>query len=694
MMRARNEAKARTEARRAERDARRDEREVRIARLIESEEETGAELERTRERLRDAELAAERARRERARTERDKHAALARCASALAVSVGDLACLQSSLAEKETRCRELEVANATAARVLRETRDEHAVSLRRESAQKDAVQSALEVSRAETAAAIESGARATLEARTRAERVAEEARLERERETLDETNRLASRLETTRAELRRECAANEDFVDVVRRLEARALDLTRRLRAAEASADEHASLAEGFEGRASDRDRIRNVCDDLRSTLADTNRHRDALADELERARVAAALANADATRREATSESRTRELESALEAKRRDVEASEQNARASRRDELRSQERVKALETALEACERCKADHEARRCGAVDAECAALSRLDDSERARKSAAAERDAAAKRLVTVERKLAEATRTLSARGDEVDALNRALSESRRDSAAKDAAVERSERAAKIALENRAASVRALASERDAASCLRRAHSNLAVRHESTLADVERLRVKFSGAERSRAEAETARVAAEEAAAKLENRVENLAGVRQSLTGTLAVEAEKLRGALAQCDALEAEVVQARAGEARAHETLRRVRESLDAETNKTAGLERRLSESRSNERRLDERCERLSELANHLGNECARLTTDGETLETETNRLRSELATVRDGADKEASRGKLRERYAEDLRRKLTAAEAALETLRAGVGARLVPMGSR
>lgn len=694
MMRARNEAKARTEARRAERDARRDEREVRIARLIESEEETGAELERTRERLRDAELAAERARRERARTERDKHAALARCASALAVSVGDLACLQSSLAEKETRCRELEVANATAARVLRETRDEHAVSLRRESAQKDAVQSALEVSRAETAAAIESGARATLEARTRAERVAEEARLERERETLDETNRLASRLETTRAELRRECAANEDFVDVVRRLEARALDLTRRLRAAEASADEHASLAEGFEGRASDRDRIRNVCDDLRSTLADTNRHRDALADELERARVAAALANADATRREATSESRTRELESALEAKRRDVEASEQNARASRRDELRSQERVKALETALEACERCKADHEARRCGAVDAECAALSRLDDSERARKSAAAERDAAAKRLVTVERKLADATRTLSARGDEVDALNRALSESRRDSAAKDAAVERSERAAKIALENRAASVRALASERDAASCLRRAHSNLAVRHESTLADVERLRVKFSGAERSRAEAETARVAAEEAAAELENRVENLAGVRQSLTGTLAVEAEKLRGALAQCDALEAEVVQARAGEARAHETLRRVRESLDAETNKTAGLERRLSESRSNERRLDERCERLSELANHLGNECARLTTDGETLETETNRLRSELATVRDGADKEASRGKLRERYAEDLRRKLTAAEAALETLRAGVGARLVPMGSR
>ena len=656
MMRARNEAKARTEARRAERDARRDEREVRIARLIESEEETGAALERTRERLRDAELAAERARRERARTERDKHAALARCASALAVSVGDLACLQSSLAEKETRCRELDAANATAARVLRETRDEHAVSLRRESAQKDAVQSALEVSRAETAAAIESGARATLEARTRAERVAEEARLERERETLDETNRLASRLETTRAELRRECAANEDFVDVVRRLEARALDLTRRLRAAEASADEHASLAEGFEGRASDRDRIRNVCDDLRSTLADTNRHRDALADELERARVAAALANADATRREATSESRMRELESALEAKRRDVEASEQNVRASRRDELRSQERVKALETALEACERCKADHEARRCGAVDAECAALSRLDDSERARKSAAAERDAAAKRLVTVERKLADATRTLSARGDEVDALNRALSESRRDSAAKDDAVERSERAAKTALENRAASVRALASERDAASCLRRAHSNLAVRHESTLADVERLRVKVSGAERSRAEAETGRVAAEETASELENRVKNLAGVRQSLTETLAVEAEKLRGALARCDALEAEVVEARAGEARAHETLRRVRESLDAETNKTEGLERRLSESRSNERRLDERCERLSELANHLGNECARLTTDGETLETETNRLRSELATVRDASTRRRAAG--------------------------------------
>ena len=205
---------------------------------------------------------------------------------------------------------------------MRETRDEHAVSLRRESAQKDAVQR-LEA-RAETARRSRA-ARATLEARTRAERVAEQARLVRERETLDETNRLASRLETTRAELRRECAANEDFVDVVRRHEARALDLTRRLRAAEASADEHASLAEGFEGRASDRDRIRNVCDDLRSKLADTNRHRDALADELERARAAAALANADATRRDATSESRMRELESALEARRRDVEASEQ---------------------------------------------------------------------------------------------------------------------------------------------------------------------------------------------------------------------------------------------------------------------------------------------------------------------------------------------------------------------------------
>ena len=693
VMRARSEAKARTEARRAERDARRDEREMRIAQLVESEEKTGAALERTRERLRDAELAAERARGEHERTERDKDAALARCANALAVIVGDLACVQSSLAGKETRCRELDAANATAARVLEETRDAHAVALRLETAQKDAVQSALEASRAETAAAIESGARSTLEARTRAERVAEEARLVRERETLDETNRLASRLETTRAELRRERAANEDFVDVVRRHESRALDLTRRLRAAEASADEHASLAEGFEGRASDRDRIRNICDDLRSKLADTNRHRDALADELERARAAAALANADATRREATWESRIRELESALEASRRDVEASEQNAKASRRDELRSQERVKALETMLEACEKCKTDHEARRCGAVDAECAALSRLDDSERARKSAAAERDAAAKRLVTVERELADATRALSARGDEVDALDRALRESRRDVVAKDAAVERSERAAKTALENRAASVRALASERDAASCLRRAHSNLAVRHESTLADVERLRARVSGAERAAAEAETARVAAEEAAAELENRVENLAGARQSLTETLAAEAEKLRGALARCDASEAEAVEARAGEARAHETLRRVREDLDAEKIATAGFERQLAESRLNERRLDERCERLATLANDLGNECARLTTDGETLETETNRLRSELATVRDASTAEASRGKLRERYAEDLRRKLTAAEAALETLRAGVGTRLVPVGS-
>ena len=108
VMRARNEAKARTEARRAERDARRDEREVRIAQLIESEEKTGAALERTRERLRDADLAAERARREHERTERDKDAALARCASALAVIVGDLACVQSSLAEKETRCVELD----------------------------------------------------------------------------------------------------------------------------------------------------------------------------------------------------------------------------------------------------------------------------------------------------------------------------------------------------------------------------------------------------------------------------------------------------------------------------------------------------------------------------------------------------------------------------------------------------------
>ena len=47
--RARSGAKARTEARRAERDARRDEREMRIAQLVESEEKTGAALERTRE---------------------------------------------------------------------------------------------------------------------------------------------------------------------------------------------------------------------------------------------------------------------------------------------------------------------------------------------------------------------------------------------------------------------------------------------------------------------------------------------------------------------------------------------------------------------------------------------------------------------------------------------------------------------
>ena len=329
-----------------------------------------------------------------------------------------------------------------------------------------------------------------------------------------------------------------------------------------------------------------------------------------------------------------------------------------------------------------------------MDAECAALSRLDDCASAPgKAPRGNRDAAAQRLVTVERKLADATRTRSARGDEVDALNRALSESRRDSAAKDAAAERSERRRKPQWRKRAASVRALASERDAASCLRRAHSNpLAVRHESTLADVERLRVKVLGAERARAEAETAprrRRGNRRGAGK---RVENLAGVRQSLTGTLAVEAEKLAGALARCDALEVEVVQARAGEARAHETLRRVREDLDAETNKTAGLEQQLAESRSNERRLDERCQRLG-TAREQPRERVREAHDGRgNAREETNRLRSELATVRDASTAEASRGKLRERYAEDLRRKLTAAEAALETLRAGVGARLVPMG--
>ena len=170
-------------------------------------------------------------------------------------------------------------------------------------------------------------------------------------------------------------------------------------------------------------------------------------------------------------------------------------------------------------------------------------------------------------------------------------------------------------------------------------------------------MERLRVKVSGAERAAAEAETARVAAEETAAELENAVENLAGVHQSLTGTLAVEAEKLAGALARCDALEAEVVEARAGEARAHETLRRVREDLDAEkiATRVSNSCRRADRTTTTRRTIPA----PRHTRNNLGNECARLTTDGETLETGDGPLRSELTTVRDASTAEASRGELR-----------------------------------
>jgi hypothetical protein len=70
---------------------------------------------------------------------------------------------------------------------------------------------------------------------------------------------MSARLETTKATLERELRANEDFVEVVKRHESRALDLTRRLNEAKRERDEHASLAESFEGKAVDRDEVQDA---------------------------------------------------------------------------------------------------------------------------------------------------------------------------------------------------------------------------------------------------------------------------------------------------------------------------------------------------------------------------------------------------------------------------------------------------
>ena len=115
LIRARTEAKARTEARRMERTTRRDAREVRITQLTESERKTKRALLAARDRFRVAELAAEDARLKARDVNDGKDAALARSSRALAVGVGDIACLTASLNEAEARCVALEAENVDAA---------------------------------------------------------------------------------------------------------------------------------------------------------------------------------------------------------------------------------------------------------------------------------------------------------------------------------------------------------------------------------------------------------------------------------------------------------------------------------------------------------------------------------------------------------------------------------------------------
>ena len=692
LIRARTEAKARTEARRMERTTRRDAREVRITQLTESERKTKRALLAARDRFRVAELAAEDARLKARDVNDGKDAALARSTRALAVGVGDIACLTASLNEAEARCVALEAENVDAALRVEEATAAREAAIAREAESRDALGHELETSRAETKAAIERGERAALTARSDAETKAKNVRLELERASTAELTRMSARLETTKATLERELRANEDFVEVVKRHESRALDLTRRLNEAKRECDEHASLAESFEGKAVDRDEVRTRCESLQRQLVDSKRANERLCEDAERFRAASAMERAEWTRREAALDDRVKEFESSLVASRRDAAAASSDAKASRRDELRSQERAKALEIDLEACEKSKADHETRRNAAVATECSALSRLDDSARQRADADAARDSAAKRLVTVERKLADTTRRLKARGDVVESLERSLLASRTRSEAKDTAVARSETDAETAKRAEAAGQRALASEREASAALRHARDTLAARHDDTLVDLERARAQLCGSERAKGEAESALRQSAERIVKLDGEIVGLAGERDSLTENLAKETTKHAEALASLETSHAELARVIAETKRSREELTRVQGCLEDVKIKETKLARELDAKVANERRLDERCECLAALANDLGNECARLTEHGEGLTKETSALRAELLDAAEAMKAEAGRGKLRERFAEDLRRKLTASEATVETLRASMcAARFVPI---
>ena len=225
-----------------------------------------------------------------------------------------------------------------------------------------------------------------------------------------------------------------------------------------------------------------------------------------------------------------------------------------------------------------------------------------------------------------------------------------------------------------------------------AALRRARDTLAARHDDTLVDLERARAQLCGSERARGEAESALRQSSERIVKLDGEIVGLAGERDSLTENLAKETTKHAEALASLETSHEELARVIAETKRSHEELTRVQGCLEDVKIKETKLARELDAKVANERRLDERCECLAALANDLGNECARLTEHGEGLTKETSALRAELLDAADAMKAEAGRGKLRERFAEDLRRKLTASEATVETLRASMcAARFVPI---
>ena len=317
-----------------------------------------------------AELAAERARRERARTERD-NTTPSPCASfflhcSVVAMNGGVVAGGKRDAVPRARSRER---NRRAS--VGRSRLELNVSLRRESAQKDAVQSALEVSRA-----VRLGDRELYTARVLITRRGRAPNASRRTARSNESGRLwTRRTDSPRGTKRWQGAPTRRRERGLRRrrqaaLEPRALDLMRRLRAAEASAEierrsrllwpraSRAGRRPGGPRRAVERARA------PRTLAMSTNRgHRDALADLLRTsARVAAALATP--TRRDASDVGGDRRtLESAAgrrstATRRRGERTKRQGFQLATRRTARSQERVKALETALEACEQCKADH------------------------------------------------------------------------------------------------------------------------------------------------------------------------------------------------------------------------------------------------------------------------------------------------------------------------------------------------